>query len=87
MFIARLGAEAAEEYFEFDNIDMFWNPLGDPVVAVKGDMLIHSTDVLRSALVLLWSLITDHSDASGELPSEIVAKLGLALAQNEPPAL
>lgn len=87
MLIARLGAEASGDYFEFDTIDMMWNPLGDPVVAIKGELLIHSTDMLRASLILLWSMVVDHSDHTGETPSEVVAKLGLALAQNEPPTL
>jgi hypothetical protein len=87
MFVARLGAEAVGEYFEFDSIDLMWNPLGDPVVAIKGELLIHSTDLLRASLVLLWSVIIEHSEETEEAPSEIVAKLGLALAQNEPPSL
>lgn len=86
MLVARLNAEAAGDYFEFDSIDMVWNPLGDPAVAMKGNLLIHSTDLLRATLIMLWSVIVEFSDMTDQEPSEVVAKLGLALAQNEPPS-
>lgn len=81
MMIARLTAEAAREEFKLDDVGFHLNP-DNPIIAIT-DMgtEISGTDMLRAALVLLWSKL---SDPDWEITQMNVRELGIHLAMCDP---
>lgn len=83
--IARLRAEAANEKFDADALGMKFTPLGDyPAASVDDGTVISMTDFIRASLLILWSLVLDTSENSGLPPGQIIAEMGLSLAEHHP---
>lgn len=83
--IARLRAEACREKFEAQDIGVTVVPLGDyPAAALDNGMSISTSDFMRAALLMLWSLVLDMSEGSGADPQQVIQQMGLSLAENHP---
>lgn len=85
MLIARLRSEAAYEPFDFGEIGVTWLATDDVICATTDSgELLRLGDVFYAAIVMLWSLVIAHADATGEHPVDIVAQLGIGVAQHDP---
>lgn len=84
-FIARLLSENEGRQFNPEEIGLAWSPL-NPVVAFieDGAKPLQLADFIRSALVIVWSLISEMASASGQSTAEILSGLGIGVAQAEP---
>jgi hypothetical protein len=87
-FVARLASENEGRQFTPDEIGLSWSPL-DPVLAFTEDGAhpLHATDFVRSALIIIWSLISEMANASGQDTSQVLSGLGIGVAAAEPSGL
>lgn len=87
-FVARLASEHEGRQFTPDEIGLAWSPL-DPVLAFTEDGThpLHATDFVRSALIIIWSLISEMASASDQDISQVVSGLGIGVAAAEPSGL
>lgn len=84
-FVARLRAEASREKFDGEEIGMTFVPMGDyPAASLDTGMMISTTDFIRAALLMLWSLILDMAEGAGVSPAQVIQQMGLSLAENNP---
>lgn len=83
--IARMAAEAAGRVMAPEEVGMRFTPLGDfPAAAVDNGTVITTTDFMRASLLMLWSLIVDMADMCETTPSEVIAAVGVSLAEHDP---
>lgn len=87
-FIARLLSEHEGRPFEPEDVGLSWSPL-NPVVAFveDGAKPLQATDFIRSALVIIWSLISEMASGSGQDTSSVLSGLGIGVAAAEPSGL
>jgi hypothetical protein len=87
ILIARTRAEAAGQEFDLEQLGVWWTELDDTLCATTDTGIdISVGDVLQASVILLWSAILAASDYAQITPVEVIQRLGLGLAQNEPEA-
>lgn len=85
MLIARLRSEATDELFDLDQLGMTWaDPEGLICAVCEDGTTISVGDLLYGAIVLLWSSLSERAEAGDEPVIDVVQRLGLGLALNEP---
>lgn len=87
-FIARLVAESEGRQFDPEEIGLTWSPLNSVVAfAEDGVQPLLLTDFVRSALVIIWSLISEVATATSQDTVSVLSGLGIGVAAAEPSGL
>lgn len=83
--IARLRSEAAGEKFEPSDLGIRFTRFGNlPLAVIDDTHVVTGTDFVRSALLMVWSLVSEIAEDADADPIEVIQAIALSLAENEP---
>lgn len=86
MLVAWLARQNEGKAFDPAEVNISANPVaGYLVFGVDSEgTVIKNNDVLKSAMILIWSILLDFSETSGRPLDDIIGAIGVNVARHDP---